>query len=148
LTAVLDTSSLVIAGIEGVASDQAKLTFAMARHAMVDLAQAGPARYDANAPDRLPDGDMARLRQGLMERGLQLGDSETFANKLQSLRSMYEPYAQAVAYILLITLPPWIHTEKKRDNWQAGPWDRAIQAKGLAGSGPAKHRAAVTEDHF
>jgi len=148
LTAVLDTSSLVIAGIEGVASDQAKLTFAMARHAMVDLAQAGPARYDAHAPDRLPEEDMARIRQGLMERGLQLGDSETFANKLQSLRSMYEPYAQAVAYILLITLPPWIHTEKKRDNWQAGPGDRAIQAKGLAGSGPAKHRAAVTEDHF
>ncbi len=148
LTAVLDASSLVIAGIEGIASDQAKLTFAMARHAMVDLAQAGPARYDPNAPDRLPDQDLATFRLNLQERGLQLGDGEQFENKLQSLRSMYEPYAQATARNLLITLPPWIHAEKKRDNWQAGPWDRAIQAKGLAGAGLAKRRPSVSEEHF
>ncbi len=148
LTAVLDASSLVIAGIDGVARDQAKLTFAMARHAMVDLAQAGPSQYDPHEPDRLPDQDLATLRQSLLDRGLQLGDGEPFEDKLQSLRSMYEPYAQAIARNLLITLPPWFHAEKKRDNWQAGPWDRAIQAKSLAGSGPGKRRPATPEDHF
>ena len=39
----------------------------------------------------------------------------------------------AIALNLSITLPPWIHPEKQKDNWQAGPWDRAIQARGLAG---------------
>jgi hypothetical protein len=45
-------------------------------------------------------------------------------------------------------VPPWIHPEKGRDNWQAGPWDRAIQAKGLAGLGLAKPRALGSDEHF
>ena len=61
---------------------------------------------------------------------------------------MYEPYAQALANNLLITLPPWMHAEKRRDNWQAGPWDRAIQAKGLATLGQVKHDQQRAEDHF
>ena len=42
----------------------------------------------------------------------------------------------------MLTLPLWKHTEKTRDNWQAGPWDRIIQAKGLAvlGQKPAQPR--------
>ena len=51
--------------------------------------------------------------------------------KLTELRGLYEPYAQAMARTLLITLPPWMHPEKRKDNWQAGPWDRAIQARSL-----------------
>src|SRR5579871_1154064 len=54
LTTMLDVSSLVLAGIEGVQPGQAKLTFAMARHAAVDLAQVVNARYDPAYPDRLP----------------------------------------------------------------------------------------------
>ena len=38
LTAILDTSALLIAGVEGPDGYQARLTFAMARHAAVDLA--------------------------------------------------------------------------------------------------------------
>ena len=55
LTTMLDVTSLVLTGIEGVHPGQAKLTFAMARHAAVDLAQVVNARYDPSAPDRLPD---------------------------------------------------------------------------------------------
>src|SRR4029078_1638816 len=39
LTTVLDTCALVLVGIDGPSAWQAKLTFAMARHAVVDLAQ-------------------------------------------------------------------------------------------------------------
>ena len=35
LTTILDASSLVIAGVDGLRNDQAKITFAMARHAVV-----------------------------------------------------------------------------------------------------------------
>ncbi len=35
------------------------------------------------------------------------------------MRSLYEPYCDALARRLLITLPPWIYVEKKKDNWQA-----------------------------
>ncbi len=39
LTVMLDVTSLVVAGVSGIHNEQAKLTFAMARHAVVDLSQ-------------------------------------------------------------------------------------------------------------
>jgi hypothetical protein len=50
LTAILDTSSLLIAGVRGQEARQAQLTFAMARHALVDLAQIFNLRPIAAAP--------------------------------------------------------------------------------------------------
>ncbi len=64
---------------------------------------------------------------------MKLREGAEFEEKLTHLRSLYEPYAVAIALNLSITLPPWIHPEKQKDNWQAGPWDRAIQARSLAG---------------
>ena len=45
LTVMLDVTSLVMTGVDGIHPDQAKLTFAMARHAAVDLAQVVNAEY-------------------------------------------------------------------------------------------------------
>jgi len=54
---MLDVTSLVLAGIDGIPKEQAKLTFAMARHAVVDLTQV----VSANRP-ALRAGDHNRLR--------------------------------------------------------------------------------------
>lgn len=149
LTTMLDVCSLVLTGIDGVQPGQAKLTFAMARHAAVDLAQVVNARYDADWPDRLPPDQLERLRGVLASAGLRMRDDEYAREKLAKLRSMYEPYVHATARNLMLTLPLWQHPEKMRDNWQAGPWDRLIQARGLAVLG---QKAAVTQrvdgDHF
>jgi len=142
LVTILDASALVIAGVDGLRSEQAKITFAMARHAVVDLAQVVNARYNPNAPDRLSGQELNRLRQKLAERGIKLREGAAFEEKLDHLRSQYEPYAVAIALNLSITLPPWTHPERQKDNWQAGPWDRAIQAKGLGG------RVQSVDDHF
>jgi hypothetical protein len=142
LITILDASALVIAGVDGLRYEQAKITFAMARHAVVDLAQIVNARYNPNSPDRLPDEELKRLRQKLAERGVKLGEGAAFEEKLAHLRALYEPYALAIALNLSITLPPWIHSDRQKDNWQAGPWDRAIQARSLAG------RVQSVEDHF
>jgi hypothetical protein len=132
LTTVLDVSALVLTGIEGVHPGQAKLTFAMARHAAVDLAQVVYARYDPAAPDRLPDAEFEALRAVLADAELNLRSDETAREKLNKLRSMYEPYVYSTGRNLMMTIPAWRHADKVRDNWQAGPWDRLIQAKGLA----------------
>jgi len=142
LTTILDGSALVMAGVDGLHDQQAKITFAVARHAMVDLAQVVNARYNPEVPDRLPPAELERLRQTLSERGVKLRDGAEFEEKLARLRSLYESYAAAIALNLSITLPPWIHPEKRKDNWQAGPWDRAIQARGLAA------RVQHLDDHF
>jgi hypothetical protein len=148
LTTILDASALVIAGVDGLRNDQAKITFAMARHAVVDLAQVVYANYDPNIPDRLPTSELARLRARLAERGIQLKAGWESEQKLTQLRAMYEPYAQGVARNLLINLPPWIHIEGKKDNWQTGPWDRAIQARSLAGLMSTQQQRRGADEHF
>jgi hypothetical protein len=151
LTTILDVTSLVLVGIEGVHPGQAKLTFAMARHAAVDLAQVVNARYDPTFPDRLPDADFETLRKALAEARLYLNTDEMGRAKLAKLRSMYEPYVHSTGRNLMMTLPPWMHPEKVKDNWQTGPWDRIIQAKGLAVLGQKQHvpsLATVDVDHF
>jgi len=147
LTTMLDVTSLILTGIEGVHPGQAKLTFAMARHAAVDLAQVVNARYDPTAADRLPEEELAGLRDALAAAGLRLRSDEYGRDKLLKLRSMYEPYAYSIGRNLMLTLPPWRPAEKTRDNWQAGPWDRVIQASGLAVLGQ-KPVAPRGEDHF
>ncbi|HMJ23522.1 MAG TPA: potassium channel family protein, partial [Terriglobales bacterium] len=142
LTTILDASALVMAGVDGLRDEQAKITFAMARHAVVDLAQVVSARYNPQAADRLPLEELDRLRQNLAARGVKLRTGAGFEEKLNYLRSLYEPYAVSVALNLSINLPPWVHREKQKDNWQSGPWDRAIQARSLA------TRVQHMDDHF
>jgi hypothetical protein len=143
LTVMLDVTSLVIAGIDSIRPEQAKLTFAMARHAAVDLAQVVNARYDPHETQRLSPEGLAHLRRALGASGLRLRQDETADQKVAKLRSLYEPYVQGTARSLLITLPPWISSEKTRDNWQTGPWDKLIQTKGLENAA-----RVVVDDHF
>jgi len=142
LTTILDTSAVVIAGIDGIHNEQARLTFAVARHAVVDLAQVVNARYDPSEPDRLPDNELGRLTEYLAASGLRIEKPSSFPQTLAQLRALYEPYALAIGDNLFYTVPPWIHPEKKKDNWQAGPWDRAIQARSLG------QRPQSMEEHF
>jgi len=151
LTTMLDVTSLVMVGIEGVHPGQAKLTFAMARHAAVDLAQVVNARYNPMAEDRLTEAELEGVREALAAAGLLLKNDDAAREKLTKLRAMYEPYVHSIARNMMLTLPPWRHAEKKRDNWQAGPWDRLIQARGLAilGQRPRPGSAPrAGEDHF
>jgi hypothetical protein len=69
LTAILDTSALIMAGMEGAYERQAELTFAMARHAVVDLSlvfRTSPCEPDQ---DRLPPEKLADLRIMLASSG-------------------------------------------------------------------------------
>jgi hypothetical protein len=148
LTMMLDTSALVVAGLDDIRDEQAKLTFAVARHAVVDLAQLVNAQYDPRALDRLDQEQLSKLRQALLDHGLSPREAAKSEEKLAHLRSLYEPYALAIARNLLITLPPWIDPARKKDNWEAGPWDRAIQARSLAGLGHRAERLQRMDDHF
>src|SRR5713226_8721634 len=92
LTTILDATSLVISGVDQIRPEQARITFAMARHAVVDLSQVVHARYDPRHPDRLPAPELARLRQSLETRGIRLREGPEAEQKLAYLRTLYEPY--------------------------------------------------------
>jgi hypothetical protein len=141
LTTMLDVTSLVLAGIDGIPKEQAKLTFAMARHAVVDLTQVVSAKYDPHRAERLSDEGLAELRKYLANAGMRVKQDDAADQKLRKLRSLYEPYSEALGQRLLLLVPPWLRTEVRKDNWQSGPWDRIIQAKGLGD-------IHVLDDHF
>jgi hypothetical protein len=130
LTAILDSSALVLARGEAGPTGQAGLTFAMARHALVDITQIFVPRFTPGAADRLAAPEMLRLRAQLADTPADARAAEDFEGRLAERRLMYEPYAQALAAYLLFDLPPWINAQVRRDNWRGGPWDRLLAARG------------------
>jgi hypothetical protein len=119
LTSILDTSALLIAGVRGHEARQAQLTFAMARHALVDLAQVFSLQPIQNMPDRLPPERYEQLYQLLCKSGVSVcRDGESYA-RLRNLRALYEGYACALSEYLCMTLPPWIADQPHKDNWLA-----------------------------
>src|SRR5262249_13723992 len=70
LVCTLDVSSLLLTVVEGVDRRQARLTFAMARHTLVDLSLVLRRRPQPPEEDRLPPGRLTALCQSLREAGV------------------------------------------------------------------------------
>jgi hypothetical protein len=129
LTAVLDTCALVIVGVDGACERQAELTFAMARHAVVDLSLVFHTAPREMRHDRLPEAELAELRMALAEAGLKLRQGEAADRRLAELREMYEPYVHSLALYFHIAVPPWFIAEKRTDNWQTSAWEHRHRLK-------------------
>jgi hypothetical protein len=127
LTTILDTCALVMVGIDGATTWQAQLTFAMARHAVVDLSQIFNSSPAAWTNVRLDDDALAALRAGLAADGVSLRDGTEAEARLTSLRRMYEPYVTALADHLAMPLPPWVDARTAADNWQTSAFERNPQ---------------------
>lgn len=119
LTAILDTSALLIAGVQGHEARQAQLTFAMARHAMVDLAQVFSLKPVKSASDRLPPERYQQLYNLLCQNGVSVCRDGHSIERLREMRVLYEGYAEALSDYLCMTLPPWIADHPRKDNWLA-----------------------------
>ncbi len=121
LTTILDTSAFLIASVDGPDGYQARLTFAMARHAAVDLVLVSQTPPRPPASDRLPSADLARLRKSLCGAGLALRDEPAVEKSLTELRGLYEPFVNALATDLQFALPPFVAEKPPVDNWQTSP---------------------------
>ena len=122
LASILDTCALLISHAEDSCSRQARLTFAICRHTVVDLAQVFHAVPRESPMDRLPEADLQRVRL-LVAKGASFSPSASLA-KLTELRQMYEPYLQGLATHLYVELPPWILAKEITDNWRTSAWGR------------------------
>lgn len=121
VTMVLDTTALIMLSCEGWCVRQAELTFAMARHAVVDLSQVFRVAEPRDMVDRLPPAVFAHLKNQLAQVGLTL--SEPADHRLAEIRARYEPYLVALSRQLELGLPPFIRPPAARhDNWEGAPW--------------------------
>lgn len=107
LTTVLDTCAVIMTQVKDVNTYQAQVTFAIARHAAVDLAlvlRAQPPE-PADAAERLTTEQFGALRSAMMAAGVQLCDSADAEPALRRLRATYEPFLQGLGERLLLTVP-------------------------------------------
>jgi hypothetical protein len=140
LTAILDTSSLVMTYLSGPCKKQAELTFAMARHAVADLSivfDSPPCEPDE---DRLPPADLDRLKAFLSECGFLPSSVADEDQKLKDLRYMYEPYLYSLADYLCLAIPPWIPGKGQVDNWRTNPWGTITSSSKKARGDQHRHR--------
>jgi hypothetical protein len=140
LTAVLDTCAIVMAGLRGVNPYHSGLTFAAARHAVVDIALVFNARPKSPEHDRMSPECFAALRQTLTKIGHEPRESPEFETKLRELRAMYEPFVNALAHHFLYTPPLFKRKEDAVDNWQTSAWMRRVPG--------FTHIAAANDEHF
>jgi Ion channel len=124
LATILDTCALLIAHTEGALRWQAELTFAICRHALVDLAQAMAIPPRLVTQDRFEATTLDEVRQILGDCGAPLCQGRSAEQKLEQLRSMYEPYLFGFAERLLMSLPAWSPSKAAVDNWRTSAWER------------------------
>jgi hypothetical protein len=132
LTAILDVCAVIIAGIDGLAPWQARVTFAMARHTVVDLAQIVNAPPRTPDPDRLPAEALVQFKAGLAAAGIPPSNPTEFDTKLSQARRLYEPYVFALAQRFMMNQATWMRVSDKFDNWRTSAWERS--SSGLAQS--------------
>ena len=123
LTTILDTSAFLLAYGESSNRYQAKLTFAISRHAVVDLARMFA--LPAVEPPRkgLSAVELTRLRIHLASNGLAPIDDRGVEKRLLGLRQMYEPCILALSKYLSLDLPAWLPGQPSGDNWQGSARD-------------------------
>jgi len=116
LTTILDVCALIIARVEDGPRSTARLTFAMAQHAVVDLYNIF--RLTPVAPvDRLPSSEAQRLETFLSAASVRLRSDEASMVRFTVLRARYEPYVQALSNFLVMPLPAWVPPEGGDDSW-------------------------------
>ncbi len=143
VTAILDTCAVLLSIVECSACRQARLTFAMARHTVVDLLLvfnlqpvampkpplpgSGSGSGSSTPPDgkrdgqdtvtRLSEPELVRLTEVLCKAGYRLRLEPERLALLRKLRWMYEGQVLALSRYLHMPLPPFVTDVPGRDTW-------------------------------
>jgi hypothetical protein len=129
LTAILDTCAMLQACVADGAPWrkalrwQAHLTFALARHVLVDLSYLLNAPPDESKSDRVARDKWEQLALQLSEAGGAIATGDRAWQNLEELRSQYEPYLFGLARYLILTVPPWMPENDAADSWQTSAWE-------------------------
>jgi hypothetical protein len=124
ITSILDACALLITTVEGPSTRQAQLTFAIARHTLVDLGHVFHLEkhekvYREQPSVRLPAEEFARLCESLRVAGFSLCDSPDTRARLEAIRKLYEPHSCAMAAYMKLDLPTWTPPPATRkDGWK------------------------------
>jgi len=153
LVSVLDACALLITTIEGPASRQAQLTFAMARHALIDLGHVFHLEerekqwLERGRAERLSDEVFDRLCGALGDMEIRLCGDPASMERLTSIRQLYEPHALALSEYLKMSLPLWVPEPLQKDHWKTVANLRS-QAAAVLGTRVKYVSEQATSGHF
>jgi hypothetical protein len=122
LTTMLDTCALAICGACEANQHQARLTFAIARHAAVDLTLIFKITPIPPEPNRLEAESLSKLIGALEAAGMRAPTDAATIAKLTELRGMYEPFVNGLASYFLMRMPEFSPARPTADNWQTSAW--------------------------
>jgi hypothetical protein len=130
LAAIMDTCALVLVGVADIKPLQARMTFAMARQVVLEMARSLEV---VSAQDvgqaRLDPAGFETMLASFTEAGLTWDGGPGADETLAGVRATYEPLLIALADYLLIPLPGWLPNIDGADHWERGP--RGIIARRL-----------------
>jgi hypothetical protein len=140
LATVLDVSATLLVGGHMECRRRAELTFAMARHACVDLCLVFWLPPIDPPQDRLT----AQERERLLASSAATADpSDEAAARLDQLRELYEPFLQALSDYFRLRLPRFYADHPRPDNWQTSAWTK--RAPGIT---ELQANRAQGDEHF
>jgi len=123
LCTLLDTCAFAIVAAPAGSVDSARFTFAIGRHAVVDLSYSFHVTPVPPASERLPEAGLQELLAQLHESGLPTPpETEIVAERMSRMQALYEPYLVAMAQRLELALPPWLTPDSPTDNWRTSEW--------------------------
>jgi hypothetical protein len=147
LVAMLDSCALLISIMEGTPARQAQLTFAIARHALIDLGHVfhleAEAKLAESNDSRLPPVEFARLCEVLGDIGMRMCGDTASSSRLRTIRGLYEPHAIALSEYLRMSLPTWIPEPHAKDQWRTIARLRSEAEAVLSGGVVSEHAAAA-----
>src|SRR5262249_46108308 len=138
---ILDASALALTVVEGADRTQARLTFAMARHTLVDLGLVLRRRPEPPGEDRLPEPRLGELLAALQATGVRVRDDEAARTRLAELRGLYESFVAGLAAHFWMPVPAVWPADERPDNWQTSAWMRRADPLTALGADPE-------DDHF
>jgi hypothetical protein len=128
MASITDACSLIMVGIDGIRTFQARMTFSVARLAIVELSRVLRVEEVATANSRLTANEFARMKKALKESGLEIVEPDA-AVQLAKFRATYEPFLLGLAEYLIVDLPKWTRRSDQLDNWEED--ERGSSAKKL-----------------
>jgi hypothetical protein len=136
LACVLDACAVTLTVVEETDRHQARLTFAMARHTVVDLGLVLRRPPQAPTEDRLPDARLSELVAALRAAGAPTRDDAAARARLTELRRLYEPFVAGLAAYFRLTVPSVWPVDDRPDNWQTSAWMRRADPLHALGADP------------
>jgi hypothetical protein len=146
LAMTLDTCAMLMTKIKRHDTYQAQLTFAMARHAAVDLGLILKAPPDVSGQTRLSPEHRQLINQSLREAGVDFNDSAEADERFDKMRGVYEPFLHGLASRFLFILPPIAPPSPPVDNWQRSAW--MPRPPGIGRLPGAAESHAKDDEHF